>query len=100
MKLLEKEVAEEIKITFRRWADYMMQYVDVSNFGLIGGEAEDGTLGNYVFDYSNRKIGAVAWGLAKAAILLDESKYLEAAEHQIQWLIGFNAADISMMAGV
>ncbi|MCK4466239.1 MAG: glycoside hydrolase family 9 protein [Bacteroidales bacterium] len=96
----ESELAEEIKITFKRWADYMMQYADVSNFGLIGGEAEDGSVRNYVFDYSNRKIGAVAWGLATAAILLDESKYLEAAEHQIQWLVGFNAADISMMAGV
>ncbi|MEA3480130.1 MAG: glycoside hydrolase family 9 protein [Bacteroidota bacterium] len=96
----ESELAKEIKITFKRWADYMMQYADVSNFGLIGGEAEDGTVKNYVFDFSNRKIGAVAWGLATAAILLEDPTYLEAAEHQIQWLVGFNAADISMMAGV
>ncbi|MCD4735552.1 MAG: glycoside hydrolase family 9 protein [Bacteroidales bacterium] len=96
----ESELAGDILNAFKSWADYMMQYANVSNFGLIGGEAEDGTLRNYVFDYSNRKIGAVAWGLATAAIMLNEPAYLKAAEHHIQWLVGFNPADISMMAGV
>ena len=96
----ESELAGGIINAFKSWADYMMQYANVSNFGLIGGKAEDGSLRNYVFDYSNRKIGAVAWGLATAAIMLKEPVYLKAAEHHIQWLVGFNPADISMMAGV
>ena len=96
----ESELNKDIKTTFKRWADYTMQFANVSNFGLIGGKADDGSLRNYIFDYSNRKIGAVAWGLATAAILLNDPACLEAAEHQIQWLVGFNAADISMMAGV
>ena len=95
----ESELNNEIKNTFKRWADYMMKYADVSSFGLIGGITNDGTIKSYRYVAgANRRIGAVAWGLATAAILLDEPKYLEAAELQLQWIIGFNPADISMMA--
>jgi len=91
----------EIKNSFKCWADYMMKYVGVSSFGLIGGVTKDGTIISYRYVAgANRRIGAVAWGLATAAILLDESKYLEAAELQLQWIIGFNPADVSMMATV
>ena len=34
------------------------------------------------------------------AYLCKDIKYLKAAEHLIQWVVGFNPADISMMAGV
>ncbi|MCD4772167.1 MAG: glycoside hydrolase family 9 protein, partial [Bacteroidales bacterium] len=97
----ESELNKEIKNTFKRWADYMMKYADVSSFGLIGGVTKDGTIKSYRYVAgANRRIGAVAWGLATAAIILDEPKYLEAAELQLQWIIGFNPADISMMATV
>jgi len=49
---------------------------------------------------SNKSLGAFAWGLATAAILLGKPKYLEMAERQLQWILGFNPADVSMMAGV
>ena len=97
----ESELNDEIKNTFKRWADYMMKYAGVSSFGLIGGITKDGTTKSYRYVAgANRRIGAVAWGLATSAILLDEPKYLEAAELQLQWIIGFNPADISMMANV
>ena len=97
----ESKLNKEIKNTFKRWADYMMKYADVSSFGLIGGVTKDGTIKSYRYVAgANRRIGAVAWGLATAAIILDEPKYLEAAELQLQWIIGFNPADISMMASV
>jgi endoglucanase len=97
----ESELNKEIKNTFKRWADYMMKYGNVSSFGLIGGVTKDGTIKSYRYVAgANRRIGAVAWGLATAAIILDEPKYLEAAELQLQWIIGFNPADISMMATV
>jgi endoglucanase len=89
----ESDLNNEIKNTFKSWADYMMKYADVSSFGLIGGVTKDGTIKSYRYVAgANRRIGAVAWGLATAAILLDESKYLEAAELQLQWIIGFNPA--------
>jgi len=97
----DSELDAGIRDAFRRWAEYTMQFSDLSSFGLIGGKGEDGLLRNYKYDHGgNRRIGAMAWGLATAAILLKESKYLEAAERQIQWIVGFNAADVSMMAGV
>jgi endoglucanase len=97
----ESKLNKEIKNTFKHWADYMMKYAGVSSFGLIGGVTKDGTIKSYRYVAgANRRIGAVAWGLATTAILLYEPKYLEAAELQLQWIIGFNPADISMMATV
>jgi endoglucanase len=97
----ESNLNSEIINTFKAWAEYMMKYADVSSFGLIGGVTKDGTIKSYRYVAgANRRIGAVAWGLATAAILLDEPKYLEAAELQLQWIIGFNPADVSMMATV
>jgi hypothetical protein len=45
-------------------------------------------------------MGDVAWALATTAILLEDTKYLEAAEFQLQWIIGFNPADVSTMSDV
>ncbi len=95
------ELHGRIKDAFRRWADYNMRFAHVSNFGQIGGVEEDGRSRNlFESNHRNRRVGAFAWGLATAAILLEEPKYLEAAERQIQWIAGFNPADVSMMAGV
>ncbi|MEA3479388.1 MAG: glycoside hydrolase family 9 protein, partial [Bacteroidota bacterium] len=97
----EDELNIEIKNAFKRWADYVLQFVKVSNFGIIGGKAEDGSLRNlYERNFRNRATGMNAWGLATAAILLNDLEYLKAAENQLQWIVGFNPADISMMADV
>ena len=97
----EDELNIKIKETFKRWADYAMRFVNVSNFGMIGGKAKDGSLSNlHERNFRNRVVGLNAWGLATAAILLSEIEYLKAAENQLQWIIGFNPADISMMADV
>ncbi len=90
----------EIRESFKRWADLTMKFANLNNFGLVGGVDKDGKLLNIRYSQGNRRISAFAWGLATAAILCDEPIYLKAAEHQIQWITGFNAPDISMMAGV
>lgn len=102
MKLYpENELNIEIIDAFKRWADYAIQFVKVSNFGIIGGEADDGRLRNlHERNFRNRAMGMNAWGLATAAILLNDYEYLKAAENQLQWIVGFNPADISMMADV
>lgn len=86
--------------SFKRWADLTMSNSNLNNFGLIGGEDKDGKLMNIKYPQGNRRISAFAWGLATASILCNEPEYLQAAEHQIQWITGFNPTDISMMAGV
>jgi len=89
----------EIKDAFRRWASYVGPFGRLSSFGQIGCRAEDGGMRN-IISSGNRFLGAYAWGLATAAMLLEEPEYLRMAEHQIQWIVGLNPADISMMAGV
>ncbi len=97
----ESELNSKIKDAFKCWADYSIRFTGVSNFGVIGGEAEDGSLRNlYGSNFRNRYAGINAWGLATAAILLNDHEYLKAAENQLQWIVGFNPADISMMADV
>jgi endoglucanase len=96
----DSELAPEIKNAFKLWADYSMQYANLSPFGQIGGIAKDGSTRNIVPHTNNRKMGDVAWALATTAILLEEPKYLEAAEYQIQWIVGFNPADVSTMSDV
>jgi len=95
------KLANRIITAFRRWADYNMQFVSVSNFGVIGGREENGNLRNlYKNNYRNRRVGAFAWGLATAALLCKNKAYFNLAEQQIQWVIGLNPADVSMMAGI
>jgi hypothetical protein len=96
----DSSLNSKITQAFKRWADLTLNYTNLNNFGLVGGVNKDGKLLNMRYEHGNRRISAFAWGLATAAILCDEPKYLEAAENQIQWITGFNAPDISMMAGV
>ena len=96
----ENNLVPEIKEAFRLWADYNMQFANLSPFGQIGGKAKDGNIRNIEPYTNNGKVGNTAWALATTAILLEDTKYLEAAEYQIQWVVGFNPADISMMAGL
>ncbi|MCK4349547.1 MAG: glycoside hydrolase family 9 protein, partial [Candidatus Krumholzibacteria bacterium] len=95
----QSESAPRITEAFRRWGDYILGFGTLSPFGQIGGTAQDGSTRN-IMSHSNNRFGDIAWGLATAARLLEEPKYLKAAEHQLQWILGFNPADVSMMAGV
>ncbi len=96
----ESGLAPRIVAAFRRWADLNMEFAGLSSFGLIGGRVGDGSVRNLKYEHGNRRIGAFAWGLATTAVLTGDRKYLTAAERQIQWITGFNPADVSMMAGV
>ncbi|MFA5031773.1 MAG: glycoside hydrolase family 9 protein [bacterium] len=95
----ENNLNPQIKTAFKLWADYNMQFVNVSNFGLIGNKEKDGTVRNIRYR-ANSQIGAFVWGMSTAALLLKEHKYLTTAENNLRWIIGFNSADISMMAGI
>lgn len=87
-----------IKNVFKLWADYNMQFTGLSNFGLIGGK--EGDVVRNLKHHSNFHIGEFVWGFATAALLTKDAKYLKAAENSLQWIVGFNPADISMMVGV
>jgi len=80
----DSEQKRHIQNAFKRWADYNIQFAGFSSFGQIGGIEEDGRVRNlYQSNHRNRRVGAFAWGLATAAILLEEPKYLKAAQRQI-----------------
>ncbi len=93
-------LAGRIREAFRRWAEHVLDLGGLSPFGQIGGRAEDGTLRNLKPNTNNGRFGELAWALATAARLLGEPRYLRAAEEQLQWILGRNPADVSMMAGV
>ncbi len=94
-------LSQRIRRAFRLWADYVMQFAHLSSFGVIGGKDSRGKLINYRYSTGgNRFIAGFAWGLATASLLFKDKRYLEAAERQLQWILGFNPADVSMMAGV
>ncbi|MCD6334633.1 MAG: glycoside hydrolase family 9 protein [Candidatus Latescibacteria bacterium] len=95
----DSPLGPDIKDAFERWVNYMEPLAKLSNFGQVGGKAEDGSLRNMT-PSANRDLGCFAWGMATAAMLFGEPKYLEIAERQIQWIVGFNPANVSMMAGV
>ena len=96
----ESKLAPAIKDAFKSWANYMMPLANLSPFGQIGGRAGDGSLRNIKPNTNNGRFGDVAWGMATAGLLLKNPEYLKAAEHQLQWILGFNPADVSMVAGV
>ncbi len=96
----KSELTPEIADCFAAWADNMMQYAYLSPFGQVGGKLDDGTIRNIVPDTNNGRFGETAFGLATAGRLCKNLEYLEAAEYQLQWILGFNPADVSMMADV
>ena len=94
------KLKNQIKNAFKNWAEYNLQFANLSVFGQIGGKEKNGKLRNlYKNNYRNRRVGAFAWAFATSALLLKDLKYLDKAEQQIQWIIGLNPADTSMMAG-
>ena len=97
---LDENLNERIREAFKRWIDYVEPFTKASSFGQVGSKDEKGRLRNLGRNAFNRMLGAYAWGFATAAMLFNESRYLEMAEHQIQWILGLNPCDVSMMVGV
>jgi len=85
---------------FSRWVGYAEPLFRVSNFSHFGGYAEDGSKRNLPKGTGSIYICSAGWALATAAILLGKPDYLPAAEHQIQWILGYNPTEVSLMAGV
>ncbi len=85
---------------FSRWAAYADPLIRVSNFGQFGGYAEDGSERNLPPGTCSIYICSAGWALATTAVLLEKPDYLPAAERQLQWIVGYNPAEVSLMAGV
>ncbi|RLE98104.1 MAG: hypothetical protein DRJ63_08190 [Thermoprotei archaeon] len=95
------DLVVDIEEAFRKWANYIKPLSKLSSFSQVGYIDEKGDVRNlFPRKSSNRFLAAYAWGLATAAILFENREYLEIAEHQIQWILGLNPCDVSMMAGV
>ena len=85
---------------FKRWIDLVASLTYLSPFGQVGTLDEKGNPRNLGRHPSSRFLGSYAWGLATASMLFNDPKFLRMAEHQIQWILGFNPRDVSLMAGV
>ncbi|HID95727.1 MAG TPA: hypothetical protein EYP53_06695 [Candidatus Latescibacteria bacterium] len=86
--------------SFARWAAFIEPLAGLSNFGQIGGLAEDGSRRNLHRGTGSIYITSAGWAMATAAMLLGSKDYLPIAERQIQWIVGYNPTEISLMAGV
>ena len=60
----ENNLVPEIKEAFRLWADYNMQFANLSPFGQIGGKAKDGSIRNIEPYTNNGKVGNTACRLS------------------------------------
>lgn len=101
MKLnVNRDLGKKALETFKRWINCIKPLTNLSPFGQVGVLDNDNTLRNLRKEPSNRFFGTYAWGLATASMLFHEPEFLRIAEHQIQWILGFNPRDVSMMAGV
>lgn len=88
----------KITETFVRWAKFIDPTLKRKPFGKIGS-----------FDFSQGKSNLapngsseatkIGWGLAITALLTGERQYLEKAQQQMSWVLGFNPTALSMMAG-
>ncbi len=97
--LPDDPLCDEIRETFDNWASSTYQYANLSPFQHIGGELEDGTVVNLRHN-SNSSTTAFAWGMATAALVTGNTDYLDVAEHELQWITGFNPTNVCMMAGI
>ncbi|MCK4872905.1 MAG: glycoside hydrolase family 9 protein [Phycisphaerales bacterium] len=88
----------DITDVFASWLTYTKPLHNMSPFGQVGGYRPDGGMSN--IPGRSSVLARNAWILATAALLLNDTKYLDMAERQLQWIVGLNPADISMMAGV
>jgi len=96
-----KDLRKKSIEAFKKWAEYLEPLARLSPFGQVGTLDENNVPRNLEGRRpTNRLFGAYAWGFATASILFHEPKYLKIAEHQLQWILGFNPRDVSMMAGV
>lgn len=89
---------DEIVDAFASWISYIEPLTDLSPFGQVGGYTPEGRTSNIPGRCS--VISRNAWALATASLLLGKPEYAQRAERQLQWIVGLNPADVSMMVGV
>ena len=85
---------------FARWAEFAEPFARLSHFGQMGGPDREGKPRNLPPWTCNIHIARAAWGMATAAMLSGRWDYLEIAERQIHWIVGYNPLEVSMMAGL
>lgn len=96
----EDPLGPKIVDAFARWAEFWEPFARLSHFGQMGGPDRDGRPRNLPLWTCNIHIARAGWAMATAAMLLDRRDYLEIAERQIHWIVGYNPLEVSMMAGL
>ncbi len=94
----ETPFKDDIIDVFANKINSMKPLINMSPFGQVGRYTKDGGISN--IPGRSTTFAKNAWVLATAAILLDKPEYLDIAERQLQWIVGFNPVDISMLTGV
>lgn len=96
----DKEITGEIKQEIKIFLDkYLIPCTKCTAFGKIGELSEKNPHHFLSGRYHNGQILAGAQIFARAARLLNDRKYLAYAERQVQWIVGKNYYDISLIAG-
>lgn len=87
----------KIGMAFKKYADYYKSLYKRSPFGNTGILKSDGT---YSLITNNKSAGMNAWAFAYAYSLFKDPEYRLMAINNINWILGYNPAEVSMMAGV
>jgi len=96
----EEPFKSGISNAFAKWVEFAEPFTRLSYFGQMGGLDKEGQPRNLPQGSCNMYFACTAWAMATAAMLLKQSKYLEIAERQLHWILGYNPLEVSMMAGV
>ncbi|MFN6945029.1 MAG: glycoside hydrolase family 9 protein [Cytophagaceae bacterium] len=91
-----KEIKDKIASAFKKYSDYYVAFAAKSPFGHTG-RIDNGAHSQIM---ENKTAGFNAWALSFTYLLTGEKKYRDVAVNNLNWILGFNPADVSMMAGV
>lgn len=93
----ESALVKPIEQSFKKYSDYYKGFYKKSPFGNTGDFARKG---EYSLITNNKTAGMNAWAFAVTYKLFKDKVYLDMAVNNLNWILGFNPADVSMMAGV
>ena len=91
---------EEIAEAFGKWVSFFEPLTRLSPFGQMGGPDREGHPRNLPPGAGNIHMASAGWAMAAAAKILKRKELLEIAERQLHWIVGYNPAEVSTMAGV
>ncbi|WMJ75428.1 glycoside hydrolase family 9 protein [Cytophagaceae bacterium ABcell3] len=87
---------KSIEEAFINYSNFYVTHAEKSAFGHTGKYENN----EFSLIMENKTAGYNAWALAFTYSLTGDEKYRETAVHNFNWILGYNPADVSMMAGV